>query len=98
MNLPWLWLWCRPAATAPISPLAWEPPCASGAALKQRQKKEKGKKVWFGEDYFVFSYLKADCVVVGLRPSSSPKVMTVSPSHGLDVFLFSLWALSSFFM
>ena len=21
-----LWLWCRPAATAPIRPLAWEPP------------------------------------------------------------------------
>ena len=21
-----LWLWCRPEATAPIQPLAWEPP------------------------------------------------------------------------
>ena len=30
-----LWLWCRPAAIAPIGPLAWEPPCAVGAALKQ---------------------------------------------------------------
>ena len=27
-----LWLWRRPAATAPIGPLAWEPPCAAGAA------------------------------------------------------------------
>ena len=27
------WLWCRPVATAPIGPLAWEPPCAMGAAL-----------------------------------------------------------------
>ena len=27
-----LWLWCRPAATAPIRPLAWEPPYAVGAA------------------------------------------------------------------
>ena len=34
-----LWLWCRPAATAPIQPLAWEPPCAAGAALQKRQKK-----------------------------------------------------------
>ena len=25
---------CRPAATAPIQPLGWEPPYASGAALK----------------------------------------------------------------
>ena len=25
-----LWLWCRLAAAAPIQPLAWEPPYASG--------------------------------------------------------------------
>ena len=25
-----LWLWCRLAATAPIQPLAWEPPYAEG--------------------------------------------------------------------
>ena len=32
-----LWLWHRLAATAPIRPLAWEPPYASGAgaALKK---------------------------------------------------------------
>ena len=24
-DLASLWLWCRPAATAPIHPLAWEP-------------------------------------------------------------------------
>ena len=28
----WLWLWRRPVATAPVRPLAWEPPCAAGAA------------------------------------------------------------------
>ena len=38
-----LWLWCRPAAVAPIRPLAWEPPYAAGAALK-RQKKETWRK------------------------------------------------------
>jgi len=27
-----LWLWHRPVATAPIQPLAWEPPYAAGAA------------------------------------------------------------------
>ena len=32
-------LWCRPAATAPIGPLAWEPPYAAGAA------QENGKKI-----------------------------------------------------
>ena len=30
-----LWLWSRPAATAPIGPVAWEPPYAVGAALKR---------------------------------------------------------------
>ena len=35
-------LW-RPAATAPIQPLAWEPPYATGAALK-RQKTQNIKK------------------------------------------------------
>ena len=34
----WLWLWCRPAATAPIRPLAWEPPYAVGAALEKAKR------------------------------------------------------------
>ena len=38
-----LWLWCRPAVTAPIQPLAWELPYVAGVALK-RQKKKKTKK------------------------------------------------------
>ena len=39
-----LWLWCRPAATALIGPLAWEPPYAVGAALKLKKKKKKELK------------------------------------------------------
>ena len=37
-----LWLWRRPVATAPIQPLAWEPPYAAGAAqeIAKRQKKK----------------------------------------------------------
>ena len=27
-----LWLWCRPVATGPIQPLAWEHPYAMGVA------------------------------------------------------------------
>ena len=33
----WLWLWWKPAVVAPIGPLAWEPPYASGAALKSNK-------------------------------------------------------------
>ena len=36
---PLLWLWCRPEATAPIQPLAGEPPYAAGADLKKTKKK-----------------------------------------------------------
>ena len=32
-----LWLWCRLAATALIWHLAWEPPYATGAALKKKK-------------------------------------------------------------
>ena len=41
-----LWPWCRTAATAPIQPLAWEPPYAEGAAqeMTKRQKDKKKKK------------------------------------------------------
>ena len=44
-----LWLWRRPESTAPIRPLAWEPPCASGAAqeMAKRQGKKKKKLVQF---------------------------------------------------
>jgi len=39
-----LWLWCRPEATAPIRPLAWESPYAAGAALEKVKEKKKKKK------------------------------------------------------
>ena len=34
-DLALLWLWYRPAATAPIRPLAWEPPYAMSVAPKR---------------------------------------------------------------
>ena len=40
-DLVLLGLWCRPAATGPIPPLAWEPPYAAGATLKKQKRKEK---------------------------------------------------------
>ena len=36
-NPVFLWLWCRLAATALISPLAWKPPYAAGVALKTQK-------------------------------------------------------------
>ena len=36
-------LWCRPAAVALIGPLAWEPPCAVGEALKSKKQTKQNK-------------------------------------------------------
>ena len=47
-DLVLLWRWCRPAAVAPIGPLAWEPPYAVGTALKSK-KREK-------ERLFIYTY------------------------------------------
>ena len=46
-----LWFWRRPAATALIRPLAWEPPYAVGVALKR-------KKTHTRKGGGVFSYFK----------------------------------------
>ena len=35
------WLWCRPEATAPIRPLAWEPPYVVGVLLAKKERKKK---------------------------------------------------------
>ena len=45
-----LWLWCRPAAVAPIGTLSWEPPYAAGACgpeKEKKKKKERKKKIIF---------------------------------------------------
>ena len=39
-----LWPWCRPAAVAPIRPLAWESPYVAGGALKNKQTKKNDYK------------------------------------------------------
>ena len=43
-----LQLWCRPAATALIVPLAWEPPYAFGVALKRHTHTHKSFKPFSG--------------------------------------------------
>ena len=43
-DLVWLWLWCRPAAVAPAGPGDWEPPYATGVALKIKRRKTNEKE------------------------------------------------------
>ena len=48
-----LWLWCRPAAIAPIRPLAWELPYAVGMTLNRQTKNSHPNK------YIVITHLVA---------------------------------------
>ena len=43
LDLALLWFWRRLASTAPIRPLAWEPPHAAGAALEKTKNKKTEK-------------------------------------------------------
>ena len=56
-----LWLWYRPAAIAPIRPLAWEPPYAAGATLEKTKRQKKRITILIrtglahvGLNYFIF--------------------------------------------
>ena len=51
----------RPAATAPIRSLAWEPPYASGAALEKTKKKKRHLKEMFRKSYW-------PCIIEHMRP------------------------------
>ena len=44
-DLAMLWLKHMPAATAPIQPLAWEPPNVAVVALKEKKKDKRQKKI-----------------------------------------------------
>ena len=44
-DLVLLWLWRRLVATALIRPLAWEPPRATGVALKDKKTKTENKYI-----------------------------------------------------
>ena len=48
------WLWHRPAAAAPIGPLAWELAYATGVALKKKR-----KAAFFFLFFFVFCLFRA---------------------------------------
>ena len=55
-------LWCRPAAIAPVGPLAWEPPYAMGAALKRPKINNL-----LGSS-LVAEWLRSHCCGMGLIP------------------------------
>ena len=85
-SLALLRLWSRPVATAPIQPLAWEPPYATGRALKRqsinqsiKQTKETGQP---------FQHMTLDWILGWGRvrmPSSRGKHTPLSAQDGPTV-------------
>ena len=69
-----LWLWCRPVATVPIRPLAWEPSYAAGAAL-EKAKRQKKKN----------TFRNSSCGVVETNPTSIHKDVGLIPGFTLWV-------------
>ena len=57
-----LWLWRRPAATAPVGSPAWEPPYAAGAA-PEKAKAPPQKKVYSEAEIQVIF----ECLLVGRK-------------------------------
>ena len=66
-----LWFWHRPVATAPIQPLPWEPPYASGVALEKTKKKKRKRESTTGS-------LNAP------GPSRDRLSLTAPPPHGVS--------------
>ena len=63
-----LWLWCRTAATAPILPLAWQPPYVMGAALKRQ--KRGGEQLEVEEGMTTSFFKSPSCVFWQKKPPS----------------------------
>ena len=57
-----LYLWCRLAAAAPIRPLAWELPYATGVVLKKKKK----KKMYYRTKKMVDLIWQAGCSLLTL--------------------------------
>ena len=57
-DLALLWLWRRLAATAPLKPLAWEPPYAAEVAMKRQKTKNKNKLVFRNEHILSSRYTR----------------------------------------
>ena len=91
-----LWLWWRPAAVAPIRPLAWEPPCAANAALKSQKKKSCPRSA--STRFFYKEQDSKCCGLLALKSQSSnlPFVLSAlniqSPLSAPGVATFGRWA------
>ena len=65
------WLWCRPAAAAPIRPLAWEPPYAVAAAVKREKKCTEASNPEMGVRLLIYFFLFFLAAPIACRSSQA---------------------------
>ena len=84
-----LWIWCRPAATALIGPLAWKSPHAVGVALEMAKRKKKGSSV--AANYGVGHTYSLDPTLLwlGCRPAATAPIQPLAwePPYAVGVAL-----------
>ena len=88
-----VWLWCRPAATAPIWALAWELPHTKGAALKTRPKKSI-KKTNYNPGKSVFTIPRHFKWSKGPFKVWQFNFIQLPPSQGYKHILITVWMFS----
>ena len=91
-HLALLWLWCRPAAVALIRPLAWESPCAVGAALEKTKRQKNKKNLYFQFDKgsflnFMPEFLEIFVFLFFVFVSFQATHVGANPSPGSDPLL-----------
>ena len=101
-----LWLWRRLATTAPIRPLSWEPPHATGAALKDKKQtnkqtnKKQKKPTPPKKQVYIFLILMKSAVSAFLLVDYAFCVISKKPSPNprsfrfIPIFLLRVLALS----
>ena len=88
-DLVWLWLWCRPAAAAPIYLPAHELPYATDVAVKRKEKKKKELKKQF-----------LQATALALPDLATPSDLDIHERRGLTLgvlnlrFLLGWWLIS----
>ena len=73
-----LWLWHRLVAVAPIWHIAWEPPCAEGAALKRQKRKKKIFWISVLSHFPCFMFGRTPVLILTLISSYLPNLCTPS--------------------